>query len=122
MNVDRQLGTGTFLRALAVWAMAVSGTLLVACHRQSDKPASQVVAKVNETELTVHQVNFLLEQQRGLTPERFDLARKQTLERLIDQEVAIQKADELKITRDPRVMQQIEAARRDVIARAYFDR
>lgn len=122
MNVDRQLGKQAAWRDLTVCAMAISCALLVGCNKQSDKPASQVAAKVNKEELTVHQVNFLLEQQRGLMPDQVESARKQALERLIDQELAIQKAAELKITRDPRVMQQIEAARRDIIARNYFDR
>lgn len=122
MNVDRQLGVQAAWRGLALCAVAISGTLLIGCSKQGDKPASQVAAKVNKEELTIHQINFVLEQQRGLAPDHVEPARKQALERLIDQELAVQKAAELKITRDPRVMQQIEAARREIIARTYFER
>ncbi len=115
MNADRQLGKQTVWPSFTACVIAIAGVLLAGCNKPDEKPASQVAAKVNKQELTVHQVNFLLEQQRGLKP-------AQALERLIDQELAIQKASELKLDRDPRVMQQIEAARRDIIARVYFER
>jgi EpsD family peptidyl-prolyl cis-trans isomerase len=76
---------------------------------------------VNKEEITVHQINFVLQRQQGLKPEQTEAAAKQVLERLIDQELAVQKAQEQKLDRDPRVVQQIEAAKREIIARAYID-
>jgi EpsD family peptidyl-prolyl cis-trans isomerase len=122
MNVDRQLGKQAAWPGLTACVIVFSGIFLMGCSKPAEKPASQVAAKVNKQELTIHQVNYLLEQQRGLKPEQVEAARKQALERLIDQELAIQKAVEMKLDRDPRVMQQVEAARRDAMARAYFDR
>lgn len=111
-------------RAVATITALSAALVLVACGDSKDgkKAASQTVAKVNKEELTVHQVNFLLGQQRGLKPEQADAASRQILERLIDQELAIQKATEQKLDRDPRVVSQLEAARREIISRAYFDR
>jgi EpsD family peptidyl-prolyl cis-trans isomerase len=108
----------------ALLAVAASSVLLAACgdSNKKDKPATQTAARVNKEEITVHQINFMLGQQRGLAPEQAASAGKQVLERLIDQELILQKAGEQKLDRDPRVSQQIEAARREIIARAYADK
>jgi EpsD family peptidyl-prolyl cis-trans isomerase len=103
-------------------ALTAALVLLTGCGDKKEKLASQTAAKVNKSEITVHQINFVLQQQRGLKPEQTDAAGKQILERLIDQELALQKADDLKVDRDPRVVQQLEAAKRDIIARAYLER
>ncbi len=104
---------------LAVVAAAV---VLAGCGDKKDKAASQTAAKVNKDEITVHQINFVMQQQRGLRPEQAEAASKQILERLIDQQLALQKGDDLKIDRDPRVVQQLEAARREILARAYLEK
>ena len=100
-------------------ALAVS---LTACgdKKDKDKPATQTAVKVNKEEITVHQINAVLQQQRGLKPEQAEEAGRRALERLIDQELAVQKSAELKVDRDPRVVQALEAARREIIARAYI--
>lgn len=109
---------------LAAVVVAVSVGVLAGCGEKKDKPAgaSQTAAKVNKDEVTVHQINFLLQGQRGLKPEQAEEAGRQVLERLIDQQMALQKAAELKLDRDPRVVQAIEQARREVVARAYSER
>ncbi|MBA4177046.1 MAG: peptidyl-prolyl cis-trans isomerase, EpsD family [Leptothrix sp. (in: Bacteria)] len=107
-------------RTLALTVLA-SAALLAACGG-GDKGASQTAAKVNKDEITVQQVNFVLQQQRGLKPEQADAAGRQALERLIDQQLALQKADDMKLDRDPRVMQQFEIARREILARAYAEK
>jgi EpsD family peptidyl-prolyl cis-trans isomerase len=89
---------------------------------KAEKPATQTAAKVNKEEITVHQINAVLAQQRNLRPEQTEAASFQVLQRLVDQELAVQKAAELKLDRDPQVMQRIEAARREIIARAYADK
>jgi EpsD family peptidyl-prolyl cis-trans isomerase len=104
-------------------AIACSGLLLAAgcSDKKKDKPASQTAAKVNKEEITVHQINFLLAQ-RPVPPAMAGSASRQVLERLIDQELVIQQAAEQKMDRDPQVVQQVEAARRDIIARAYVEK
>lgn len=109
--------------ALAVISLPLVAVLLAGC---GDKPAApvatQAAAKVNKEEITVHQVNFLVGQQRGLRPEQAEAASKQALERLVDQHLIVQRAEELKLERDPRVLQTLDQARREVLERAYLDR
>ncbi len=106
----------------SVIALVTAVVVLAGCGDKKDKSASQTAAKVNKAEVTVHQINFVLQQQRGLKPEQTDAASRQVLERLIDQELALQRADDLKLDREPRVVQQMEAAKREIIARAYLEK
>ena len=122
VRAGEPLGSG---RAAVITAVATVVLLLAGCgdkNKEKDKPASQTAAKVNKEEITVHQINFVLQQQRGLPPEQAASASKQILERLVDQELALQKAQDQKIDREPRVVQQLEAARREIIARAYIEK
>jgi len=115
-------GRGLCVSAVAV-VMVTTIAMLAGCgDKKKEKPATQTAAKVNKEEITVHQINFVLQQQRGLAPEQAASASKQALERLIDQELALQKALDQKIDRDPRVAQQLDAARREIIARAYVEK
>ncbi|HEV8692661.1 MAG TPA: EpsD family peptidyl-prolyl cis-trans isomerase [Lysobacter sp.] len=109
------------LRLATVGTVALAA-LLAGCGDKKGKVASQTAAKVNKEEITVHQINFVLQQQRNLRPENTEAASRQALERLIDQELAVQKAGDMKLDRDPRVVQAMEAAKREIIARAYFDK
>lgn len=108
-------------RSLVLAALVLAApAVMTGCGDKKDKPATQTAVKVNKEEITVHQINAVLQQQRGIKPEQAEEAGRNILERLIDQELAVQKAAELKLDRDPRVVQAIEASRRDIIARAYI--
>lgn len=108
-----------FVMPALLAAMALG---LVGCDKKKDKVTTQAAARVNGQEITVHQINYVLEQQRGLPPAQAASASRQVLSRLVDQEVALQEAQNQKLDRDPQVVRQLEAARRDIIARAYLDR
>ncbi|MFO1276893.1 EpsD family peptidyl-prolyl cis-trans isomerase [Sphaerotilus uruguayifluvii] len=109
-------------RLLALSAVACA-VLLTACGGGGgEKKATQVAAKVNSGEISVHQVNDILQRQPGLKPEQAQALSRRVLDGLVDQELAIQQAVEQKLDRDPRVVSAIEAARRDIIARAYADK
>lgn len=123
---------------LLVAALCVASLLTAAgcTERKNDKAGSQTAARVDQQDITVHQINQVLIQQqqapqapqspqRGLQPGQTEAASQQALqilERLIDQALAVQKARDMKIDQDPRVMLQVEAAKRELLARAYLDR
>jgi len=105
-------------RAAAVLAAMI---LVLGCDEKRKDDAA-AAAKVNKEEITVQQIDLQLQQQRGLRTDQTEAASKQILERMIDQELAAQKATALKLDRDPRVLQQIEAAKREIVSRAYLDK
>lgn len=96
----------------------------VACSKGSDKKStSQVAVKVNGEELSVHQVDLVMRRQAAnVPPGQQDAVAKRILEGLVDQELAAQAAKKDKLDQDPRIVQQMEAAKRDVLARAYLER
>jgi EpsD family peptidyl-prolyl cis-trans isomerase len=122
MMLRATLRTVSPLMARACLAVAAAALVSGCGDNQKEKPATQTAAKVNKEELTVHQINAVLAQQRGLRPEQADEAGRRALERLIDQELAVQKAAELKLDRDPRVVQRLEQSRRDIVAAAYAEK
>lgn len=91
-------------------------------EKKKDRAALTLAARVNNGEVTLKQVNLVMQQQRNLRPEQADAVSRQVLERLIDQTLLQQKAEDEGLDRDPRVQLQLEAARREVLARAYLDR
>lgn len=113
------------LSRLALVPAVVAAALLTGCFGGDDdkpKTASQAAARINDQEVTVHQINLVLERQQGLKPEQADGASRQILESLIDQEVAVQKAEESKLDRDPKIVQMLDATRRGLLARAYYEK
>ncbi len=104
------------------WLTAVSAAVLLAACGGGGGDNTQVAAKVNKQEISIHQVNHVLSRQPGLKPEQVNVAAKRVLEGLVDQELAIQQAVDQKLDRDPRVVAAIEAARREILAKAYTDK
>jgi EpsD family peptidyl-prolyl cis-trans isomerase len=105
------------------WLLAAAIVFLVAACGKDDgtKTATQVAVKVNQEEITVHQLNNAMAQFRNLNPEQQKAVTKQVLERMIDQELLVQKAMERKLDREPRVMQSIEASKRQILSQAYLE-
>jgi EpsD family peptidyl-prolyl cis-trans isomerase len=106
------------MRLLVLSAVAIP--VLMGCSEASESKATQVAAKVNGSEISVHQVNQLL-QAAKITQAQVPVAKNQALARLVDQEIMVQQALDKKLDRNPAVMLQIEAAKRDILQRAYIE-
>lgn len=103
--------------------MLASALILSACGKEESgsKVQTQVAARVNKNEISVHQINSVLAKTPGIAPEQVKQASGQVLEKLIDQQLLVEQAEEKKLDRDPNVLQSIEAARREILARAYVE-
>lgn len=111
--------TGSFARLLLVLLPAC---IAVGCEKADEKkPPSQVAAKVNAEEITVHQVNDALAKIPNIPPEATTQAMRQILDRLIEQELARKKAVENKLDRTPSFLRAVEAAKNEILSRAYSD-
>ncbi|MCM5679267.1 EpsD family peptidyl-prolyl cis-trans isomerase [Schlegelella sp. S2-27] len=112
--VSRPVLTGLMLLSLALLAACGGGT----------KPAqpTQVAAKVNDGEISVHQVQLVLRRNPRLVAEHREAAGRKALDNLVEQELAAQAAREAGLETAPDVIQSIEAAKREALARAWQDR
>lgn len=113
------------IRTLALLPVVVAAALVAGCGDKSSSgegKATQTAARVDGNEITVHQINQILERQQGLKPEQAEAASHRVLESLIDQQLAVAKAEEQKLDRDPQVVQMLEATRRSILARTYLEK
>ena len=111
----------TMKRHAALTAAAVACALLLAACTGHKKDATQSAARVDGTEITVHQINYRLQRERGLRPEQQDAASHKLLEQLIDEQLLVDKAEKIKMDTQPGAQQALDAARREVLARAYVE-
>jgi EpsD family peptidyl-prolyl cis-trans isomerase len=110
-------------RAAGAAALAMlAATFLVACAPKKDAaPGDEVVATVGGQDITASQLQIALQKQRGMRPDASDAAAKMVLDQLVDEQIVAEKAVAAKLDQDPRVVAQIEAARRDILARRFVE-
>lgn len=103
-------------------AFCIAGLVLAGCGKDDGKKAaSQVAARVNSDEISVHQINDVLGKTPGITAENAATAKREILAKLVDRQLAVQQAQEKKLDRSPAVLSAIESARSDILARAYLE-
>lgn len=92
-------------------------------HKEGGSKAdSQVVAKVNDSEISIHQLNFQLARLGKMDEQRAKAVAPEVLKRLVNQELLKQEAVKAELDRDPRVMQAIEASKTELLAQAFLER
>jgi peptidyl-prolyl cis-trans isomerase C len=108
-------------RCAVAWAGALILTSLGlgACTPHS-QARSQVVAKVNDHEITVSQLNQALNviDPETLTPD----VTKRAIDSLVDEELLVQSAMQNRLDRDPVTVAAFEHARRQILAETYAER
>ncbi|MGY6214875.1 EpsD family peptidyl-prolyl cis-trans isomerase [Methylolobus aquaticus] len=82
----------------------------------------QVAAQVNGREVTVHELNQRLANVELPAPELASKVKQEILDELIDRELLMQRAVDMKLDRDPQVMRAIEQARANILAEAVLER
>jgi EpsD family peptidyl-prolyl cis-trans isomerase len=93
---------------------------LAACSGNRGGDKSQVVARVNGADITVSQLRTSLLAKGETQPTA--QAAQQALDGLINEQLLVDAALANKLDRDPTVVQALEAARRQLLARAYMER
>ncbi len=107
-------------KKITLWGMLLP-IFIMGCSDNADSAKdTQVVAKVNDAEVTVHQLNYEMGLLGAATAQNTDKVTEKTLDNLIKQELVAQKAIAEKLDRDPQVMQALERAKRQVLAQAYI--
>lgn len=95
---------------------------MAGCSGKESVTPSQVVARVNDGEITVHQVNSQITRSGVTGKAEAQEASRKILDTLIEQELLVQQAKENKLDRDPNVMQAMEDAKRRILSQAYLER
>lgn len=113
----RRLPTAGCVTACVVFAAALAG-----CGNDTGNAAdSQVAVRVNKSDISVHQIQAVMQRQPRLLADQPEAAAARVLDILVEQELAAQAGREQGLDRDPAIVQALEVSRREVLARAYQD-
>jgi EpsD family peptidyl-prolyl cis-trans isomerase len=94
--------------------------LLAACGKKGED-ASAAVATVNGEKISQDQLDFAVRQIAAARPGASAPEAATVLQSLVEQRLAVQKAEKDQLDRNPGVLQALEAARKDALARYYVE-
>lgn len=94
--------------------------ILVACGEHGGGKNSQSIVRVNDDEITVHQVNFQM-QRMQVNEKNKDAIAKQVISGLVDRQLLVQEALKTEMDRNPLVMQALEESKMQILAKAYLE-
>ncbi len=106
--------------SFATLALACAAALLTACGKKTTDN-SPPVATVNKESITQDQLDYARKQIAAAHPGASQPEAGQVLQGLVEQRLAVQKAEKDKLDRNPGVLQALEAARKDALARFYAE-
>ncbi len=95
-------------------------SLLAACGKKNED-TSAAVATVNGEKISQDQLDFAVKQIAAAHPAASAPEAASVLQSLVEQRLAVQKAEKDKLDRNPGVLQALEAARKDALARYYVE-
>ena len=109
--------------SLCLSVLALACLALTGCGGDDSKSAAtQVAAKVGSDEISVHQINDAMSHTNtaGATTQAVASLSREVLEKLIDQQLAVDQAIEDKLQRTPEVVNRLENARREILSQAFI--
>jgi EpsD family peptidyl-prolyl cis-trans isomerase len=111
-----------FTNPIGIVSIMLALALFAGCGQREEKKATtQVAAKVNSTEITISQINSALARNPNIPPEVAERVKREILDKLIDAELAKEEAVAKKLDRSPNVLQSLESAKTEILARAYVE-
>jgi len=111
------------VRLALLSATVAAACLSAGCSPQAGASTEQAAFVINGEPVSEHQLELALPRVAvGESAAQTRAASRQAVDELVQESLAAQAARKAGLDRDPRIVQMIEAARREVLARAYEDR
>jgi EpsD family peptidyl-prolyl cis-trans isomerase len=107
------------MNPFSLYSSLVLLVLILSACDQSYQHQSQVLATVNDDEISLHQLNLALSNASIKVIGETDKAL--IMDKLIDRQLVVQQALALKLDRQPEIMMKLENARHEVLAAAYAE-
>ncbi len=113
----------SYVKFSSLLVVPLVSVMLAACGSQSDhkEKDTQVAAKVNGDEITVHQINQVLSTAQSVKPDQVKEAQAEVLHGLVDRQLLIEQARKSKLDRNPQVVAAYENAQSQILSQAYLN-